>query len=145
MFREYFSDYASADSAPRQRCQRLVFKFRRDGGEQTARSLRVEQQGAKIIGHIRCEIHAAFDEIAVVLHPARKETAAGRFDGAGKIFHTPVIDLHGNTAADSHFASVAEERETGHVRDRVNRRPLPRPSIFDFMQCFRGAAIEASH
>src|SRR5579863_590517 len=105
------SDDAAGNIAALQRGQRRVGGIRSDGGEQTAGSLWVEEQSAEFVGDAGRKSRATLHEVAVIFHTAGEKPAASCFDCAREILHARVIQLHGNPAADGHFARVAEKRK----------------------------------
>ena len=123
----------SADATERkrrgvaERSERGVGCFRRDGNEQSAGGLRIEEQVLMLGRNAGGESDAVTDEGAIVLEPTGNMTFASRFERAGKIVEGRMIDLEGNRGdalrriAQSHFARVAQQAEAGDVGDRVNR------------------------
>ena len=136
---------AGGNIAALQSGQRCISGFRRDGRQQAAGSLRIEEQRAKFIRNAGRKIGAALHEITIVLHAAREKSAAGGFNRAGKVFHARVVEFQGDAAADGHFAGVAQERKSGYIGDGVNRPLLRRMRCFNFMERFGGIAIQARH
>src|SRR5690349_12323531 len=101
--------------------------FQRD--EKTAGSLRIEEKIPKLFRNQRLECSAIADELPIILESAGMESVARGGDRTGKIFDGGVIDLQRHAASDGHFAGVAEQRETRHVGDGVNRSGT---TLFDF-------------
>src|ERR1700751_2281354 len=97
----------------------------------------------------RVERRALADEGAIVLQPGGKMAIAGGFQSARKIVEGGVIEFKRNNVnaargiAGGNFASVAEQTESRHVGNRVNR-PRRRGLIVDFSQRFRRSLVQRS-
>jgi len=114
----------------------------RDGDEKAAGRLRIDDESAEFVGNGRCEIGAAFDELAIVLHAGGEKAGAGGVDRSIEIGDFFVIELDGDAAADGHFAGVAEEAEAGDVCDRVDGGRMAR---FEIVKSVGGVTIERGH
>ena len=69
--------------------------FGRNGDQQAAGSLGVEEEIAVFLGNTRCEIDAIANKIAVIFEAAWEESFACGINGSGKIGNGGMIDLEG--------------------------------------------------
>src|SRR6267154_1105809 len=123
---KHFANLAGGNTMALESGERFLCRFRSDSHQQASRSLRIEEQILMLGSDARCEGGAVAHKSTIILEPAGEMTFAGRFDGAREIIEGGVINLERNGGdavrriAKSHFAGVAEQAESGYVRDGVN-------------------------
>lgn len=86
-------DATGSHTAPVEGSERLVPKFWRDGNEQAARCLRIEEQVAKFLRDSFREAYAIAQELPVIFQAAGEKAFACGLFGAGQITDRGVIDL----------------------------------------------------
>ena len=144
------ADAAGGDAVALECGESGVSGFWRDGKEQAAGGLRIEEQVLIFGRDARIESCAIANESAVIFQSAGEMAFAGGFHRAGKIGEGGVIDFEGNGfdavrgIAERHFARVAEQAEAGNVGDGVNAASRRRLFI-DFLESSGGIAIEGGH
>src|SRR6267378_2444824 len=95
--------------------------FWRDGDQQAAGSLRVEEKIAIVLRNAFHESHAIANEIAVILQPAGEKSFARGFQRTEEIADGRIIYLegHGFDSAlgitQRHLPSVAQQAEPGNI------------------------------
>jgi 3-deoxy-D-arabino-heptulosonate 7-phosphate (DAHP) synthase class II len=91
--RNHAPDAAGGDAALFEGGDCCVSRFRGNGDEQTAGSLRIEEQIAVYLRDAFGIARAIANKIAVVFQAAGEKPFARRFDGAGKIADRGVVNL----------------------------------------------------
>src|ERR1700737_4776673 len=121
------TDATSRDPVAFERAERCVCGFRRDGYQQAAGRLRIEQQILMLGRNASVKSRAICKEGAIVLEAAGEVTFAGRFDGAREILKRGVIDLQRNRRelvgwiAKGHFTRAAQQAEACYIGHGMNR------------------------
>src|SRR5712692_7290303 len=101
-------------------------RFGRNCNQQSAGSLRIEEEVAVFLPNAFAETHAIANEIAVILQSAGEKSFARGFNRARKITDSRMINLEGHgldiplRIPKRHLASVAQQTESRNVRHRVN-------------------------
>src|SRR5260370_28506725 len=95
-FGDDFADAARGDAVAIERRDGGVGGFGRDGNQQAAGSLRVEEEVAIFLLNAVCKTHAIANEIAVIFESAGEESSARGFDSAAKVRNSRMIDLEGD-------------------------------------------------
>src|SRR5260370_19095656 len=112
--RDDAADALCRDAVMPKSCERRISSFGRDGDEQAAGSLRVEQEILILGSYSFVEYGTIANESAVILEAARKMPLTSGFHSAGKINKRRVIDLQrdGRNAlspiAQRHFSRVTQ-------------------------------------
>ena len=99
----------------------------RDGDQQAAGRLRVEQNGAQLLGHGRRVFDHALGEVAIGLQSARDHAGANAFQRTAEQRHLGGADLKRDVAGHRQLARMADQSEAGDVGHAVHRVAQRRP------------------
>src|SRR5260370_1887528 len=125
-------------------------RFGRNCNQQSAGSLRNEEEAAVFLPKAFAETEAIANEIAVILQCAGEKSVARGFNRARKITDSRMINLEGHwldiplRIAKRHLSGVAQQSESRNVRHCVNGS-CSSCLFLRFLQRFRRRAIPNSH
>src|SRR5260370_17573027 len=92
-FGDDFADAASDDAVAFKSRDGIVSGLWRDGNQQAAGSLRIEEKFAMFRREALCKTHAIANEIAVIFQSTGKKSSPSGFDAAGTNLPSPSADL----------------------------------------------------
>src|SRR6266571_5971994 len=133
-FGDGHADAARRDAVAIQHRQCVVTEFGRDGHQQAAGSLRIEEQVAEFLRNRFPKTDAIAKKIAVILQAAGKESIARGFRGARQIADRRVIEFQGHGLdlslgiSQRHLPGMSEQAESRNVRYGMNW--LRSPGLF---------------